>query len=1000
VTSVGRQPINPDRWQRVKELLNAALDLEPGQRAAYLRETCGNDAELREEVTELLASYEDAGDEFLDRPKPDISALEVFDEKALDPLIGKQIGPYRIVQELGHGGMGSVYRAVRDDDVLKRDVAVKIIRRGMNNEFILRRFRHERQALAALDHPNIARLLEGGLTDEGLPYFVMEYIDGKPIDIYCDDHRLDTKARLEMFQQVCSGVQAAHDRRIVHRDIKPGNILVDLQGRPKLLDFGIAKLLDPELSTQALDPTATVLRLMTPEYASPEQVCGDEITSASDVYSLGVLLYELLTGHRPYRLKRRSAHEIAQVICDSEPERPSTAVGRTEVVTRGLNPAVTLTPESISTPRRARPEELRRLLTGDLDNIILMAMRKEPRRRYACASDMGDDIGRYLERLPVSARKDTQFYRLSKQIRRNRKLVFVACLAMVAATGAMIGWDYLKSRVRGDVNAVDTTPLTTFPGDETQPSFSPNGQKVAFVWAGENNDNSDVYIRDINGSSIFRLTTNAAEDVSPVWSPNGNRVAFLRVSPNETEVLVSPAAGGVHGVITSLFPTRIEAVGRHLDWSPDGKYLVAADKKSSDEPFAITLIEPTTGHKIEVTNPPAGMMGDMGPAFSPDGKSIAFIRAVSSGTDDIFVTPITGGEARRITTDRRYIISLAWSPDGKSIVFSTNRLGPHTLWRVSANGGPIERVPGIPENVSDPVFTRDGQRLAYSQFYVDTNIWRVDLPTGEMRQYIASTQLDSSPQYSPDGKRVAFRSNRSGQSEIWIGDVNSPATAIQRTHMGGALTGSPKWSPDGRRIVCDARPEGPADIYVVDAATGETKQITTEPSEDVVPSWSRDGNWIYFSSNRSGSSQVWKTPAVGGTAVQVTKEGGFAPVESSDGAYDYYAKGRTEGGLWRVPVNGGAEELVLSRLKPGYWGYWAICNGSVYFVDKESPRTRPTLFQYDVASQKLTRHHEILKPLVVRDSALSVSPDCRAVLFSQRDQSGSDIMLVDLSPKP
>jgi serine/threonine protein kinase len=267
-------------------------------------DTCGEDTALRQEVAELLASYEDAGDEFLDRPDRDESALEAF-AAAVDPLVGKLAGPYRLIEEIGQGGMGSVYRAVRADDNLKRNVAVKVIRRGMNSEFILRRFRHERQALAALDHPNVARMLDGGMTDDGLPFFVMEYIEGKPIDEYCDEHRLDTRGRLRMFQQVCAGVQCAHDHKIVHRDIKPGNILVDAEGCPRLLDFGIAKILDPDLSTQSLDPTATVLRLMTPEYASPEQVCGDEITAASDVYSLGVLMYELHTGHRPYRKKRR-----------------------------------------------------------------------------------------------------------------------------------------------------------------------------------------------------------------------------------------------------------------------------------------------------------------------------------------------------------------------------------------------------------------------------------------------------------------------------------------------------------------------------------------------------------------------------------------------------------------------------------------------------------------------------------------------------------------------
>ena len=287
------------------------------------------------------------------------------------------------------------------------------------------------------------------------------------------------------------------------------------------------------------------------------------------------------------------------------------------------------------------------------------------------------------------------------------------------------------------------------------------------------------------------------------------------------------------------------------------------------------------------------MIGDMGPAFSPDGKSIAFIRALSSGVGDIFVAPVTGGEARRITSDRRYIISLSWTPDGKSILFSTNRLGAQTLWSVSVNGGALERMPGIGENVSDPVFSRDGRKLAYSQFYVDMNIWQLDMATGAAQQYIASTQSESSPQYSPDGSRVAFRSNRSGHNEIWVAESSAPSNPTQRTKIGGALTGCPRWSPDSKRIACDARPDGPPDIFVVDAATGEAKRITTESSEDVTPSWSHDGAWVYFASNRDGTFQVWKAPSNGGAAVQVTKQGGFSPFESPDGQYVYYAKGRT-----------------------------------------------------------------------------------------------------------
>jgi Tol biopolymer transport system component/serine/threonine protein kinase len=988
--------MNPDHWSRVKELLSAVLELEPGDRAAYLEQTCGPDSALREEVNSLLASYEAAGDEFMDGPpreEPPAASI-----KPHDPFVGLTIGPWRVIEEIGHGGMGTVFRAVRADDSFRQQVAIKIVRRGMSSDFILRRFRNERQILASLEHPNIARLLDGGATDDGLPYFVMEYVQrGEPIDSYCDRHQLPTKQRLELFQQVCSAVQAAHESKVIHRDIKPGNILINSRGEPKLLDFGIAKILDPDLSTQTIEPTVTVFRLMTPEYASPEQVKGQEITSASDVYSLGVLLYELLTGHKPYRLKSRSPQEIAAVICDTEPERPSTIVNRTELVTRGSDGPVTLTPELVSKARQTKPDELRRTLTGDLDNIVLMAMAKEPARRYPSAAAFAQDIDRYLQGRPIKARKTTIFYRTLKHVQRNRAVVVATLVALLAATLLMSVWRrYVEPALETRAETPTIIPLTSFPGDETQPAFSPDGKKLAFVWGGESGENSDIWVKPVTGAGRLRLTTNPGEDLSPVWSPDGQQIAFLRATDTETSVFISPAVGGIHRKITFLYPSRIEAVGRHLHWSPDGKFLVATDRKNADEPFSLVLIEVATGHKILVCTPPAGTIGDSSPTFSPDGKTLAFIRAVSSGIDDIYTVPVTGGEVRRVTSDRRYIISVAWTADGQHLMFSSNRGGSHTLWRIPVAGGTPERVSVRGENASDPVFTSDGKRMAYSQFYVDANIWRLD-PAGVPQKLISSSQYDSSPQISPDGKQVAFRSSRSGNNEIWIADSNG-RNEWQLSHFAGSLTGTPRWSPDGRSIVCDARPEGQPDIFVVDVASGKYVRITSEPSEDVVGSFSRDGRWVYFASNRSGSWQVWRASAQGGGAEQVTRQGGFASFESRDGKYLYYAKGRSVSGLWRMPVAGGGEELVLSELRAGYWGYWGVCDAGIVYADRGPGQPFATLSLLQPGSRSRSFMATMTKPLIPGDSGLAVSGDCKQLLVAQIDQSGSDIMMLETAP--
>jgi serine/threonine protein kinase len=311
-----------ERWKQVRAVLDQAIAIASSERASFLDEVCADDRELRNEVESLLSSHEAAGSVFLNNPAVDLrSALPDVLQKS--DRVGRRIGVYQIMEELGHGGMGEVYRAVRADGQYDKQVAIKVVRGGFDSSFVLERFRHERQILASLDHPNIARLHDGGTTEDGVPYLVMELIEGTPIDQYCKEHNLDIPQRLQLFNQVCSAVQYAHQRLVIHRDIKPSNILVTADGIPKLLDFGIAKILDPAAIAET-----TLLRLMTPEYASPEQIRGETITTATDVYSLGVVLYRLLTGISPYPESTRTPLEFARVICEVEPVRPSNAVSR------------------------------------------------------------------------------------------------------------------------------------------------------------------------------------------------------------------------------------------------------------------------------------------------------------------------------------------------------------------------------------------------------------------------------------------------------------------------------------------------------------------------------------------------------------------------------------------------------------------------------------------------------------------------------------------------
>lgn len=442
--------MNGERWQRVKRILIAAGERDPEEREAFVREACaGEDDDVRCEVESLLAHHEREAsfiEDYAANVAPAIfrvsEGADAFDRQRS----GRRVGAYKILREIGRGGMGAVYLAERDDEEYRKQVAVKIIKRGMDTDSVVGRFRLERQILADLDHPYIARLLDGGTTDDDSPFLVMEYVEGVPVDRYCLQNNLTVNERLELFRKICAAVQFAHAHLVIHRDLKPSNILVSEEGTPKLLDFGVAKLLDPEANE-----TQTAWRGFTPDYASPEQRGGASVTIASDIYSLGVLLYELLTGVRP---QLNTGASEGQREPTGEPERPSRAVIRraTRKCESKIAPAKD-TPTETDQANATRDtnitndagekssEKISRALRGDLDNIVLKCLREEPARRYGTVEQLAEDIRRHLEGLPVTAREDVFSYRAAKFIRRNRAGVVAACvvfLALVAGLAATL----------------------------------------------------------------------------------------------------------------------------------------------------------------------------------------------------------------------------------------------------------------------------------------------------------------------------------------------------------------------------------------------------------------------------------------------------------------------------------------------------------------------------------------------------------------------------------
>jgi eukaryotic-like serine/threonine-protein kinase len=424
----------PDHWKRIDELFYAALDLDPQARPAFLERACGTNVELLKEIQSLLeASEKTLG--FAQK-----AVVQVAREQTLEPLpAGSRVGAYKLLRSIGEGGMGTVYLASRADELYQQQVAIKLMHRSFGfSQVMLLRFSAERQILADLNNPNIARLIDGGMTSDGLPYLVMEYVDGTRIDSYCRDNNLSLEDRLHIFRTVCSAVEYAHKHLVIHRDIKPANILVTADRVPKLLDFGIAKLLDPQATNQSL--TRASERLMTPEYASPEQLRGGQITTAADVYALGVLLYELLAGKHPFEMQTKSPLEIAQLICEQEPEPPSRA--------------------NTSSGNRPSAQASRRL-KGDIDNIVLMAMRKEPSRRYTSAGALSADIQAYLTGYSVRARTDAWGYRTSKFVRRHKAAVSAGVLAVITLISFSIGMGLLAKRANRERRLADQQRLAS-----------------------------------------------------------------------------------------------------------------------------------------------------------------------------------------------------------------------------------------------------------------------------------------------------------------------------------------------------------------------------------------------------------------------------------------------------------------------------------------------------------------------------------------------------------
>jgi len=892
-------------------------------------------------------------------------------------MVGRTISHYEIVEKLGEGGMGVVYKA--RDTHLDRFVAIKVLPpEKVADAERKRRFVQEAKSASALNHPNIITIYDIA-SENGIDFISMEYVPGKALNQLITRKGLPLSEALKYAVQIADALAAAHAAGIIHRDLKPGNVMVSGTGFVKVLDFGLAKLTD-RVESGEREFTETMQRdnpatgegtiVGTVSYMSPEQAEGKKVDGRSDIFSFGALLYEMVTGHRAFH--GDSKLSTLSAILREEPKPAS------EVV-EGL-------------PR-------------ELERIITRCLRKSPERRFQAMPDLKVA----LEELKEESDSGTLSAAPAPQQRRGPRLVWVVALLALLAAGGGTLW-FIRSTAKAPEAVLTAVPLTTYPGFQVEPTFSPDGNQVAFVWDGEKQDNDDIYVKLIGtGGPPLRLTTDRAADYSPAWSPDGRFIAFLRdLSREKVAVLLMPALGGPEQKVAEILTGPNFLPGPFLAWSPDGNWLVVSGADSPKEPAALFLLSTETGEKRRLTSPPKPLLGDSCPAFSPGGRTLAFSRSADAGVGDLYLIALSAelqplGEARRLTLGNRGYGKPAWTLDGREIVFSGTS---GDFFRIAPSGSvEPQRLVSLGEHIYGPAISLRGRRLAYSHRFYRGSIGRIAAAVGDNPRslngppvssatpFISSTRDDSSPQFSPDGKRIAFVSTRSGNPEIWTSDAEG-LNAVQVTHFGGAAVTTPRWSPDGGRIAFDSNVTGEFDIWVVSANGGKPQRMTTDPANDGNPSWSRDGRWIYFDSARTRDQQVWKIPAGGGEAIQLTRDGGFAPFESPDGKMLYYTKALTATSLWKMPVEGGQATKVLDGLS-SYLNLAIVGNG-LYFVPQKNEAAMSIQFLgFETGQIKSVANFEKRLRLGASSAGLAVSPDGRWILYSQVEQSGSELMLVE-----
>jgi len=862
-------------------------------------------------------------------------------------MTGQRVSHYEVADKIGEGGMGVVWKA--RDIHLERWVALKTLpAQFVADESRRTRFLREARAASALNHAHIVTIHD--FIDAGGTYFlVMEHIEGKSLDCLIPRRGLRLPELLRIAIPAADALASAHKAGIVHRDVKPGNILVSNQGKVKVLDFGLAKRIDEiplsegETTRTCLQETEEGVAIGTVAYMSPEQAQGKAVDARSDIFSFGAMLYEMATGERAFQ--GDSKLSTLSAVLKDEPK-----------------------------PAADMPRELTK--------IISRCLRKDPERRLQSMAD----LRLALEELKEESESGAHLEQPAAAPHRIVRLAWLAIpiIAAIVASGFWL-WKRRQAELQPQPIAFSPKPLTTYAGTESTPTLSPDGNQVAFSWDGESQDNVDIYVRLIAGGAPLRLTTARERDFAPAWSPDGASIAFLRTRSQATAgVYLTSPLGGAEREIGEAYVDLI--LGAGIAWTPDSKRVIIARKPEGEpRPSLFTLDVETREIALLISRPP-DVYQDTQLTYSPDGRSFVFVRSRGSNAQELYFVS-GGGEPKPLNRVEFSFGGLTWTPDSSEIVYST----PSEIQRLRVDeAGATPRTVAAIAGVQGLILSRSG-RLVYSVNTFDTNLYLLDVdrPGSQARIIASSTRAESHPQISPDGSRIAFASDRSGAQEIWIAGVDG-STPTRLTALGGQAAHSPAWSPDGKRIAFSGLKSGNRDIYVIDANGGGLHRLTDDALEEGRPMWSRDGRFLYYYSLRGGRSNTLRLPVEGGQPVQITRNGGHRAWESPDGSSLFIEKAETPG-LFRARLDGSGETMLLPDVLVGGC---SLSRDGIFYVPRGDTLPLPILF-HDLRTGAARQVGRIEKPVARQSNYLSASWDGKRLVWSQRDSSTADLMLVE-----